>query len=542
MDTTQVPMGLPINLSKFTQALITSFHQGAPRLSTSPNKISVSQTVSFAAFLYEKMRNAVEFREEHLIKRAAIERIIKRRLILNENGREIAELLIKELLWARYYENNTIAEEQITHIQKSIDKYFFIRNEISRGRNTNEKEKINSFILDTLSSEIEEKLSPNTQLEAFTNFVYQILRSKIAPFKDNEEQERDIQLYIAVERTFANNDDSIIRYHLLKLFLPNIADYTWKKSEAILNTFFDIYIQIEKHLKHPLADKLRNVIRKQIPPFIILRDIFEQNPQNIKAILSDEVLLKQKVDEVCRKRYEHTKERLRQTGIRSFIYILLTKAIFAFLLEIPYDIYVSKQLDYLPIAINVIFPPVLMTVIILSVTVPGDDNTRRIYGLLKEILIEDPQDLETKKSVINLSRKTTTRGPLFTTLFTSLYLFTYFVTFGLIIYFLSRFNFSFVSQGVFIFFVTLVTFFAFKVAQITQEYLVVERESPLAPIVDFFFLPIISVGQWLSGEVLQRFNFLIFIFDFIIEMPFKAIVEVIDEWIHFVRLKKEEIV
>jgi len=88
----------------------------------------------------------------------------------------------------------------------------------------------------------------------------------------------------------------------------------------------------------------------------------------------------------------------------------------------------------------------------------------------------------------------------------------------------------------------LVTFFAYRVIQITQEYQIVQQEGFFTTLTDLFFLPIIRVGQWLSGEVLQRFNFLIFIFDFIIEMPFKAIVEVLEEWVHFVRIKKEEIV
>lgn len=534
--------GLPIALSKYTQALIKSFQAGTPRVSTSPNKISVSQTVSFAAFLYEKMRNAVEFREEHLIRRAAIERILKRRIILSENGREVAEPLIKELMWARYYENNTIPEEQVSEIQKGIDKYIYIRNEISAGRSSREKEKIYSFILDVLSTEIEEKLSPNPRLEAFTNFTYQLLRTKIAPFDITNTQERDIQVYITVERTFAQNDEAIIRYHLLKLYLPEIPNLSWKTSEKILSQFHDIYLQIEKHLKHLLSDKLRNIIRKQIPPFLILRDIFDQNPASIKVILSDETLLKHKVDEVCRRKYEQTKDRLRRTGIRSFIYILLTKAIFAFLIEIPYDLYVIRSLDYIPIAINVAFPPLLMSVIILSVTVPGDDNTKRIYGLIKEIISEDPDLDKDKGGVLEISKPTKTRGVLFTTLFTSLYLLTYFVSFGTIIYILSKLNFNIVSQAVFIFFVTLVAFFGFKVIQITREYLVVDKEGPLSPIVDFFFLPILRVGQWLSGELLEKFNVLIFIFDFIIEMPFKAIVEVIEEWIHFIRLKKEEIV
>ena len=130
----------------------------------------------------------------------------------------------------------------------------------------------------------------------------------------------------------------------------------------------------------------------------------------------------------------------------------------------------------------------------------------------------------------------------FTALFSAFYLTTYFVTFGAIIYVLSLLGFNPVSQSIFIFFVTLVTFFAFRVISITQEYQVVANEGILSPLTDFFFLPIMRVGQWLSADVLTKFNVLMFVFDFIIEMPFKAIVEVVDEWAHFVKIKKEEII
>ena len=183
-----------------------------------------------------------------------------------------------------------------------------------------------------------------------------------------------------------------------------------------------------------------------------------------------------------------------------------------------------------------------MFLIILSVTVPGDDNTRKIYQLILGTIDNNPETPDAIHSQIDIDRRGKARGLLFTSIFSLLYLLTYFISFGSIIYVLSFLKFSVVSQGIFIFFVTLVTFFAFKVIQITQEYQVILHEGFLTPITDFFFLPVIRVGQWLSGEILSKFNVLIFIFDFIIEMPFKAIVEVIDEWVHFVRLKKEEMI
>lgn len=535
-------VGIKIDISKYTEALIKSWKFPPKDLIPSPTKISVSQTVSFAAFLYEKMRNAVEFREEQLIRRAAIERIIKRRLILNDNGRDIAEPLIKELLWARYYENNTIGEEKIGEIQTIIDKYFFIRNELCAGRGMKEQDKIASFMLEVLSCEIQELLSPSFKRQAITNYVYQLLRYHIAPFGLEDELEKDIQVYIAVEKTFAHSDLPLIRYNLLKIMLPQVTQISWKSADKVLPEMYDAVNNINNSLNHPFSEKVRNIIKRHMPAYLILRDVFEQNLAHIDTILTDEAKLKFKVDEACRRRYDESKIRLRNTGIRSFIYILLTKVIFALLIEIPYDLYVLKALSYMPIIINVIFPPALMALIILSVTVPGDDNTRRIYQLIKESIVDDPDTHHKTRPLIVVGRKPKSKSLIFSFLFSSLYLFTYLISFGSIIYLLSYLHFSPVSQGIFIFFVTLVTFFAFKVIQITQEYQVVNRDNAFTPLFDFFFLPIIRVGQWLSGEVLAKFNFFIFIFDFIIEMPFKAIVEVFDEWVHFVRLKKEEIV
>jgi hypothetical protein len=141
-----------------------------------------------------------------------------------------------------------------------------------------------------------------------------------------------------------------------------------------------------------------------------------------------------------------------------------------------------------------------------------------------------------------VGKRAKSKGIVSNFIFSLLYISMYFIAFGSIIYVLSQLNFSAVSQMIFIFFVTLVTFFAFRVIQITQEFRVIDKDTFIGSIADFYFLPIIRVGQWLSGEVLTKFNVIIFVFDFIIEMPFKAVVEVFDEWIRFVRVKKDEMI
>src|SRR3990167_2091358 len=62
------------------------------------SKLTVSQTVSFLALVYEKVRNAIEYREDHLIRRAAIERILRRRLSMNPEAKNEAENVLRDSL------------------------------------------------------------------------------------------------------------------------------------------------------------------------------------------------------------------------------------------------------------------------------------------------------------------------------------------------------------------------------------------------------------------------------------------------------------
>ena len=122
-----------------------------------------------------------------------------------------------------------------------------------------------------------------------------------------------------------------------------------------------------------------------------------------------------------------------------------------------------------------------------------------------------------------------------------MYFSTFFVTLYLIHLGLKQINFNILSEALFIFFVSVVAFFAYRIKEIANMYRLTEREGVFAPIVDFFYMPILSLGK-LFSEGVSKINFFILIFDFIIEAPFKLIIEVIEEWITFVKNKKEDMV
>lgn len=526
-----------MKLSRLTGALLGALGHGTRIVpEEGGDKIIISSTVSALAVLYERIRVAMEYKEEHLLRRAAIERILKRRLMLNENARGVAENLLKELLWAQYAPENSISLKTIPQIQITIDKYIFLRNEISQGRRGKEHTEIQEWLVSSCAAEIEEKLAPNTMREGFINFMFQYYKDKVY-LRDEDDQTKDIQLYIAIHRAFGKSDNDFIRYELLKLSYPDLIKKNWMDMRETSNHVYTLLQDFKLHLSHQIGPKLTRTLQKEVAPFLIMRDLYEARPEEFKEILEDEQKLEHHIDLICRQKYELIGKRLRRAGVRSIIYIFLTKMLLAIVLEFPFEKYVLGEIDMLAISVNTLVPPFLMFFALLGNSPPGQENTSRIIARIKEIIYKEI----TQEKQIILTLQTPKRRPLLNISFTILYLLAFFLVFGSIIGLLTYLHFSIVSQLIFLFFMSVVMFFAYRVRQLGREYTLRYRESFLAPVANFFLLPVLNVGKALSNEI-AKFNVLIAFFDFVIEAPFKAIFEIFEEWFNFMRNKKEEII
>lgn len=530
----------PIKLSHFTKALLEALKEikAKPR-PDDLSALSVSQTVSFFALVYEKIRNAVEFREDHLILRAAIERILKRRFSLNPEGKGEAENLLRELLWARYFDNGSLGGDDIQKIQAIIDRYILLRNLLIVGRPAEEQYYLNHFLLDLITSEIEETLRPNLALKNanFTFFIYQVLRKKIK-IEGLSEEQKDAFFLVALEKVYRKSDKSYQRYHLFATFYQPLTHYSDQQLKNFAPKLPTVFKKIDDMIANPFVDNLAKFVRKQLPPFLILFEIIKDKFSEIEAILTDKNRLWVEVDLICRQKYQQLGKRISNLAIKSFIYILLTKMLFALILEFPLSLYFYKEVSYTSILINSLFPPFLMVAILAFFRVPGEDNTKKIYQRIIEIIDAD-RSFETQ--VAFMPKKPSVKKPFLIFGFTIFYSLTFIITLSLIYELLTLLNFNLISQIIFIFFVSVVTFFSYRIRQIVKELRLEEKESVFTPFVDFFFMPILSLGKFFSQEI-ARLNFFIFIFDFLIEAPFKFVFEVVEEWISFVKKRKEEII
>lgn len=538
-ETAETPID-PIVLSHFTLALLANLKAIKPRIKPDDvSKIQVSQTVSLVALIYEKIRNAIEYREDHLIRRAAIERIIKRRLMLNPEGRGEAENVLREVLWARYFSSGSLGGQDLVKIQAIIDKYIFIKKTIITGRDVETQQYLAEFLIQMLTCEIEETLSPEdaSQYSSFTFFIYQVMRKKIK-IEGLSDDQRDAYFLAALERTYRKSDMPYQRYHLFITFYKPVGDYTTPELKDLSNKLPKIFLKIDETLNNSFVDSLMRYTRKQLPSFLILFSVVNDKFKEIMPILGDKNKLWSEVEQTCREKYQQLSSRVRTLAVRSFIYIFLTKMIFALILEVPVSKYIYGDVNLRSVIINSVFPPILMLLIVSFFKVPGEDNTKNIFNRIVNVI---DRDTTFETSVSYIPKKSRVKKPMLIFGFTIFYTLTFMVTLSLIYEGLSYIDFNLISMSVFVFFVSIVSFFSYRIRQIVNLYRLEEKEGVLTPVIDFFFMPILSLGKFFSGG-LARLNFLIFVFDFLIEAPFKLIFEVVEEWISFVRKRKDEII
>lgn len=501
--------------------------------SQNTGNIQVSRAASALAVVFERVRQVIDYQEEAVLRRKAIARILLRRLTSAKNGeRSIAEGLIKEITWAHYIDNNILPQERIDEVAEIIKRY-----KVLLERNTYKQTKklpdLREWMIGVMSAEIEQLLVPHYTTDALVQLMYLSLEhSESAP--DVDEATKNLQVFLTIHRCLLKSDDSVLRFKLLTSYYPdwtkNIPDLT----DQVATQFIQAVEAIEYHLKHPLGDRLLPIIRRQTAPFLVLKSVVDKNKKKRYEILADSTQREQYIQDECTSRYKLVRQKIQRAATRSIIYLFITKITLAFILELPADKIIHGSVLYVPLVINVLFPPLLMFVVALSIKTPDKKNTDTILDRINA-LMDDPDGRNALKLKIPQPKRRSN-------MFVYVYATTFIISFGLIWLLLSRLNFNFVSKGLFFLFTCLVSFFAFRIRQTATELMVTgEKESVLTAIIDFFFLPFLRVGRWLSSAF-SKVNIFIFIFDFILEAPLKSLIAIAEEWFSFIREKKEEIV
>ncbi|HBO99577.1 MAG: hypothetical protein UU48_C0007G0025 [Candidatus Uhrbacteria bacterium GW2011_GWF2_41_16] len=519
---------------RFLQALISTVQRTQQSKPSEGEMITLSETVSAAAAFYETIRNSLEYDEEHLLRRNAIRRILKRRWG-EESWERLGADLLHELIWARYLPNKGIPVTAIGDISCTLHKYqpLFLRAEdLGRGR-----ARTIAWLFDLLSAELEYQLCPPLVEESLASFCYQDLKFRLEWAAHSvKSEDHDLQLYLAVHRAIMKSNVATLRFRLFTLYYPEwVKSPDEKVRETVAGHLSDIMEAVERQIHHPAAHRLFRLIQRQAVAYHILGDLVTKHAFQFEDLLADSKHFQKEITIACTARYDRFQTKIRRSVLRAVAFLFFTKTVLALIIELPYDFAVAKTTNFYPLATNIIFHPLLLGMIGLTVRIPEQKNTVVVYAALRSIVGMD-EPVKLRFSPVRRWAKGVPR-----TIFDVLYGVMFIVSVSVIIRVLKEFHFNALSITFFLFFLSLVTFFGLKIRGSRRELVMFETGTNIWSILfDLFLLPIVRLGRWVSMRA-PRINIFLFFFDFIIEAPFKSAIRLIEGWFAFLREKREEI-
>ncbi len=479
-------------------------------------------------FAYEQLRNAAEYSERHLLLRRAIERFLIRNVHLRAEKSEVGHELIAELTQARYLANDTVPRTSAGDIDAIVHRYLKLAKAVKVAHDVPGSH-LSDWIFQTASVEIEHQLVEHALNDAFMDYVYGHYRKGVdrSAFEDAEDGTYDVALFCAVQRTLFKSDIATIRYYALAARLGS-------NGGSPLEYFVWLNESIDELAQSSLTNRIGRLVNRYGAPMRILREILLATNTPEKLLSSNSGLMDRVASE-SQNQYKLTRKRLNEGIIRSVIFIFITKILIGIAIEVPYDLVTLGVVAWLPLAINSLFPPLYMATIGWGIRTPGKRNTEVIQSYLTRILYktDDPPVQYKIRRRVSSSTLTTT--------FDVIYAIGFLISFGVLVYILNAIGFTIVNGAIFFVFLSVVSFFGFRLLGAARELEIVDQQKSLISVaLDFFYTPFIRAGNWLSDKY-TRLNIVTFILDLAIELPLKTSLRVIQQWVGFIRDKQEEL-
>lgn len=497
--------------------------------------LEVRSVATGLATLYEKFRNTLDYRDEHLIRVYAIRRILKRRLVRGAQAHELTQPLLQELIRGGYVGTNAIPERELPGYHDLITKYIQLFHLLASAGGEEVSAKTWDWVFVLAANELEERLVPAPhRVLAAERLVQMVIKQQLLrQWNLSQESERS-QVTIAVCRSLLKLNNDMISWVLFRQAFPRWMD-TPNEHEVmrVARDFLAIQKEIESALRSPAGDRLSRHIKPASTTLWLLLETM-QEADDRSSLLERPSLLKAALLEAISSRTKSMRKRLNRTLRRSLLYIFLTKMALAVLVEVPFDRFVQGSVNYTNLAFNIGAPLILLLIFGLLVRVPGQENTEAIVSTAEAMVYGGSASFDPL-------RPPASHRAVLNRLFQASYTVIYLVTFGVIVTILLRFGFTVLGILLFLLFLSIVSFFGFRIREQAQDLIVTKgQERFLVFLAVLFFLPILRTGRWISQQS-SKINVFLYLIDLFIEAPLQAFLEFFDKFTGFVREKKDDV-
>ena len=476
------------------------------------------RTANPAAALSENLRYLVDYQEEHAVRRSAIERILRRSVLIERKTLD-ARALLSELVEGGYVPRAGATKGVARKITQSIEKA--VRIEPALGGSASLKRAVLSYV----ASEIETVLAPREHLldDALVQAFYLTAQARIQG-PEFEKDHLDVQLRCACRRALLGSDDASLSYALWLLYVPQ-----WKEEsgdfQAIAAKVPAIIATIRMNVGSTVQWQIVQKLKKECIYFRIIRELVRRDGSLAIDVLGDPKKMEAATTAFLIEKYAEENDKARSSGTRAVWYLLFTKIFLALVLELPYERYVLGGVSPIPLVVNILFHPLLLFGLTLEVVSLGTANTEAILRGLRVVLYgADTQQIEIYRRIR------------FAKTFAALYAVVALGVFGAILAILQALSFNIVSVVLFYFFFFFVSYFTFRIRYNANRWKVLS-DGAFPAMVNLLAVPVVRTGHWLSRKF-ATVNIFIFILDFIIETPFR---HMLSFWNQFVRYLRDNV-
>ncbi|MBL7078583.1 hypothetical protein ISS42_02920 [Candidatus Shapirobacteria bacterium] len=515
--------------------------------------IHVDEVASRLAGFYEKLRRVIDWKEEHLIRRTAVERVLKRRLVTEISGLKInpgleakgmAEPLVLELVRAGHLPNDEIPKSRIRLVEEVLEKYIYILQNAPWSANhipRNFKKKINfyNWLLEIAACEIEEVLDPPIKQKALISFMVNSLNSqiKVIPSGVMDENEKRIQVIIAVHRTLFHLDGASTSYHLFEYYYPEWTKPSVQIIDQAAKNIFYLWEQTEGHLSHPLSGEFFKLAERYDSLYLVLGDVLDnlnKEGEPVLPALSKKKRLKELVKDAYDKRLATLKGRLFRAAIYSTLSIFVAGGFSLFIIEVPVAKLFYGSFSLFAIAVDILVPSILMFALVALIKPPAKSNFKKVMdGVLKIVFPTTQGDAYE----INASPK---KRPIFSLIINFFYLVGSIFSLGLIFAVFYYAKIPPTSLFLDTLNVAVIVFAALVIKQRAKELTVEEKTSFWEFFIDMLSIPVAKIGQWLANKW-KEYNVVSVFFTVLIDTPFMTLVDFVEGWSSFLKRKRGEI-
>lgn len=511
--------------SKLTHGLLwsRSLRQEDAAAAVTQETVNVMDAGSVISAAYEQLRNATDNNEEHLLLQSAIRRFFKKaflladRKLLDESGDE----LVIELTLAGYIPNNSVTTKQtqcITRLaHECYDAYQWLRKLHVPG-----DIKALGWALDVASAESAALLQPQYEDRIMGDVAYEHYMATLPAKTQQASPQSSAAMFVAVQQALLRNNTAVIRANVLARYGVRAADK---------QAFLERNQQLDALLDAPALDAAYHTVNRHGAAPRILRRMMLSRDDMPELLLSRAAFLEAYTNYVGQE-YDRIMTRVNRAVGRSVVFLIITKMLVGLAVELPYDLIVHNAILWQPLLINLLFPPLWILALRMTLSAPGPANTAALVGYSDAMLYGNH---------VHAAASAGAKRRQYGGVFSAAYIIIGLAVLAGVVYALNLLQFTLVHSAIFIMFFSTASFLGFRLSRMVREVEMVRTNTNGITIIrDIIYLPFVVIGQWMSDKY-SRVNIVGLMLDVLIDMPLKTILRLLRQWAAFIDDRKDHL-